>query len=250
MTVDGDVNVEGSRAGIVPNAPYTIDQLFYAMFLPSGNDAATALARATGSVKSTVALMNTEAALSARARHDGRQPDRARRRRAVHLGVRPRPHRPSRPRPAGLPALHGSAPLSAAGQDAEDRPQAIDVPDQHRGQAARAGLSRADRRQDRVDHTGGADVHGRGGAQRARPHRDADGDQAADGGRGSKPAQLGLPQRVQGQARRSPGGTRCRCRCSDVAVDLAQRQHQRRPSGSPSTAAAAEAAPPSPARAT
>src|SRR3954454_22130132 len=61
LTVDGDVNVEGSRAGIVPNAPYTIDQLFYAMFLPSGNDAATALARATGSVKSTVALMNAEA---------------------------------------------------------------------------------------------------------------------------------------------------------------------------------------------
>ena len=45
----------------MPNAPYTIDQLFYAMFLPSGNDAATALARATGSVKSTVALMNTQA---------------------------------------------------------------------------------------------------------------------------------------------------------------------------------------------
>jgi serine-type D-Ala-D-Ala carboxypeptidase (penicillin-binding protein 5/6) len=61
MTVDGDVNVEGSRAGIVPNAPYTIDQLFYAMFLPSGNDAATALARAAGSVKSTVAMMNTQA---------------------------------------------------------------------------------------------------------------------------------------------------------------------------------------------
>src|SRR3954447_13044616 len=61
LTVDGDVNMVGSRAGIVPNAPYTIDQLFYAMFLPSGNDAATALARATGSVKSTVALMNAEA---------------------------------------------------------------------------------------------------------------------------------------------------------------------------------------------
>jgi serine-type D-Ala-D-Ala carboxypeptidase (penicillin-binding protein 5/6) len=53
--------VEGSRAGIVPNAPYTIDQLFYAMFLPSGNDAATALARADGSVKGTVALMNKQA---------------------------------------------------------------------------------------------------------------------------------------------------------------------------------------------
>jgi D-alanyl-D-alanine carboxypeptidase (penicillin-binding protein 5/6) len=61
VTVDGDVNVEGSRAGIVPNAPYTIDQLFYAMFLPSGNDAATALARAAGSVKGTVALMNAKA---------------------------------------------------------------------------------------------------------------------------------------------------------------------------------------------
>lgn len=61
LTIDGDVNVVGSRAGIVPKAPYTIDQLFYAMFLPSGNDAATALARATGSVKSTVALMNTQA---------------------------------------------------------------------------------------------------------------------------------------------------------------------------------------------
>jgi D-alanyl-D-alanine carboxypeptidase (penicillin-binding protein 5/6) len=61
LTVDGDVNVEGSRAGLVPNAPYTINQLFYAMFLPSGNDAATALARAGGSVKETVAMMNTKA---------------------------------------------------------------------------------------------------------------------------------------------------------------------------------------------
>lgn len=58
---DNDVNVEGSRAGLVPQAPYTIDQIFYAMFLPSGNDAATSLAHAAGSVKGTIALMNAKA---------------------------------------------------------------------------------------------------------------------------------------------------------------------------------------------
>lgn len=61
VPTDDDVNVEGSRAGLVPQAPYTIDQIFYAMFLPSGNDAATSLAHAAGSVKGTIALMNAKA---------------------------------------------------------------------------------------------------------------------------------------------------------------------------------------------
>jgi D-alanyl-D-alanine carboxypeptidase (penicillin-binding protein 5/6) len=61
IPTDDDVNVEGSRAGLVPLAPYTIDQIFYAMFLPSGNDAATSLAHAAGSVKGTIALMNAKA---------------------------------------------------------------------------------------------------------------------------------------------------------------------------------------------
>ncbi len=56
--VFADVAVEGSRAGIVEGARYTVDDLFYGMLLPSGNDAATALARANGGVKKTVAEMN------------------------------------------------------------------------------------------------------------------------------------------------------------------------------------------------
>lgn len=61
VPTDSDVGVEGSRAGLVPQTPYTIDQIFYAMFLPSGNDAATSLAHAAGSVKGTVAMMNAKA---------------------------------------------------------------------------------------------------------------------------------------------------------------------------------------------
>jgi D-alanyl-D-alanine carboxypeptidase (penicillin-binding protein 5/6) len=61
IPTDADVNVEGSRAGLVPQAPYTIDQIFYGMFLPSGNDAAISLAHAAGGVTSTVALMNAKA---------------------------------------------------------------------------------------------------------------------------------------------------------------------------------------------
>jgi len=48
----------GSRAGIVRGKTYTIDQLMYGLLLPSGNDAAIALARANGGVLETVAQMN------------------------------------------------------------------------------------------------------------------------------------------------------------------------------------------------
>lgn len=57
-----DANAEGSKVGVVPNGTYTVDQLFLGMFLPSGNDAALALAHAAGGVDRTVALMNAEAA--------------------------------------------------------------------------------------------------------------------------------------------------------------------------------------------
>lgn len=56
-----DAAVEGSAVGIVPGATYTVDELFYGLMLPSGNDAAHALANAAGGMKSTVALMNEEA---------------------------------------------------------------------------------------------------------------------------------------------------------------------------------------------
>lgn len=56
-----DANAEGSRAGIVPDATYTVHQLFQALFLVSGNDAASALANAAGGVPQTVAAMSRTA---------------------------------------------------------------------------------------------------------------------------------------------------------------------------------------------
>jgi D-alanyl-D-alanine carboxypeptidase (penicillin-binding protein 5/6) len=57
-----DANVEGSKAGIVPKGTYSVHQLWQALFLQSGNDAATALANANGGVEPTVAEMNAKAA--------------------------------------------------------------------------------------------------------------------------------------------------------------------------------------------
>ena len=56
-----DAAVEGSAVGIVPGATYTIDQLFYGLMLPSGNDAAHALASAAGGMRYTVGLMQAHA---------------------------------------------------------------------------------------------------------------------------------------------------------------------------------------------
>ena len=49
---------QGAKAGVVPGQRYTVRQLFYGLMLPSGNDAAVALAQANGGVKRTVAQMN------------------------------------------------------------------------------------------------------------------------------------------------------------------------------------------------
>ena len=57
-----DANAEGSKVGLVPDASYTVHNLFEALFLVSGNDAARALANAAGDVRSTVAQMNEVAA--------------------------------------------------------------------------------------------------------------------------------------------------------------------------------------------
>jgi D-alanyl-D-alanine carboxypeptidase (penicillin-binding protein 5/6) len=54
-------NIYGAKAGLAAGQQYTIEQLFYGMMLPSGNDAAIALAEAAGGVKATVAAMNAVA---------------------------------------------------------------------------------------------------------------------------------------------------------------------------------------------
>ena len=54
-------NAEGSTVGLVPGGRYTVDTLFKALLLMSGNDAAVALSEAAGGVSRTVAAMNARA---------------------------------------------------------------------------------------------------------------------------------------------------------------------------------------------
>ncbi len=51
-------NTYGSRVGLKPGRTYTLDQLWNAVFLPSANDAAIAVAEANGGVRKTVRQMN------------------------------------------------------------------------------------------------------------------------------------------------------------------------------------------------
>ena len=51
-------SVYGSRVGLRPGRAYTLEQLWYAVFLPSANDAAIAVAEANGGVRRTVRQMN------------------------------------------------------------------------------------------------------------------------------------------------------------------------------------------------
>ncbi|MDP9181509.1 MAG: serine hydrolase [Actinomycetota bacterium] len=56
-----DVNVDGSKVGIVQTMRYSVKDLLTAMLVVSGNDAANALATANGGLAKTVAEMNAEA---------------------------------------------------------------------------------------------------------------------------------------------------------------------------------------------
>ena len=57
-----DVVPGTAMAGVKPGVTYTNEQLFYGMMLPSGNDAARALAHSNGGMKKTIAQMNEVAA--------------------------------------------------------------------------------------------------------------------------------------------------------------------------------------------
>lgn len=54
----GEATVEGTRVGLVAGEKYHISDLFYGMFLASGNDASLALSRANGGDAVTVAQMS------------------------------------------------------------------------------------------------------------------------------------------------------------------------------------------------
>jgi serine-type D-Ala-D-Ala carboxypeptidase (penicillin-binding protein 5/6) len=56
-----DVNVDGTRVGLVPGGKYSVDLLFQTLFMMSGNDSANALARTAGGTARTLTLMNEKA---------------------------------------------------------------------------------------------------------------------------------------------------------------------------------------------
>ena len=58
---DEDANADGTRVGLVPGQKYTARQLFQALLMASGNDAAYALAAAGGGREATLAAMNARA---------------------------------------------------------------------------------------------------------------------------------------------------------------------------------------------
>ncbi|HET8970800.1 MAG TPA: hypothetical protein VFN19_07065, partial [Candidatus Nanopelagicales bacterium] len=61
VTAAEQAQVYGSRAGIVVGARYTVDDLWHGLLLPSGNDAAAALAAEYGGLRKTVKAMNAKA---------------------------------------------------------------------------------------------------------------------------------------------------------------------------------------------
>lgn len=56
-----DVDVEGSKVGVNEGVPYPVHELFAALMMVSGNDAANVLASAAGGQERTAELMNTKA---------------------------------------------------------------------------------------------------------------------------------------------------------------------------------------------
>jgi D-alanyl-D-alanine carboxypeptidase (penicillin-binding protein 5/6) len=65
QVVEGTVEdeaVEGSKVGLVHGGQYSVDLLFRALIMQSGNDAANALARTAGGVGATLTAMNATAA--------------------------------------------------------------------------------------------------------------------------------------------------------------------------------------------
>jgi D-alanyl-D-alanine carboxypeptidase (penicillin-binding protein 5/6) len=57
-----DVNVDGSKVGLLKGVKYSVSEVLTAMLVVSGNDAANTLATANGGMAKTVAEMNEEAA--------------------------------------------------------------------------------------------------------------------------------------------------------------------------------------------
>ena len=160
-----DANAEGSRAGLVPDATYTVDQLFQALFLVSGNDAASALANAAGGVPGTVAAMNATAkglgALDTTVRNPSGLDAPGQYTSAYDLAVIARTAMAREDFRDYADDGQGAVPR----QDAQGRQGSQDLRDLHAGPAA-AELPRRHRDQDRLDHEGARHLRGSGHPRR------------------------------------------------------------------------------------
>lgn len=61
VPTQSQVDVEGSKVGLLRDVPYPAEELYAALLMVSGNDAANALAGAAGGPEAAAALMNAEA---------------------------------------------------------------------------------------------------------------------------------------------------------------------------------------------
>jgi len=61
VPTQAEVEVEGSKVGLLRDVPYPAEELYSALLMVSGNDAAAALAGAAGGQEAAAALMNAEA---------------------------------------------------------------------------------------------------------------------------------------------------------------------------------------------
>ena len=166
-----DANAEGSRVGLVPDATYTVHNLFEALFLVSGNDAANAIANAAGGVKSTVAEMNRTArslgALDTTARNPSGLDAPGQFSSAYDMSVIARAALARE----DVRTYVRHREVAVPGEDAARREDPQDLRDLHPGPAA-AELPRCDRRQDRLDDQGPRHVRRCRGARRTHPGRD------------------------------------------------------------------------------
>ena len=102
---DEEVLVEGSKVGIATGLSYTVDLLFTAMLIDSGNDAAQALARAGGGVELHRRRDERAGAGAPGVRHDVVNPSGLDEPGQVTLGLRPGADRARRARARRLPRV-------------------------------------------------------------------------------------------------------------------------------------------------
>ena len=102
--------------GLVPGERLPLRDALYGLLLPSGNDAALAIAgRVGGTIPAFVALMNAEAQRARAGAHALRESGRARRAGPVRLGARPGAAGAARHGAARLPADRRHARLDDPG---------------------------------------------------------------------------------------------------------------------------------------